>query len=173
VGCGFVLKAAHIKTLDNREIPIKPDRFNRDVMFSSKSEEWATPDHVFKALDEEFRFTLDPCATPENAKCDKFFTKADNGLIQDWGGERVFMNPPYGAKVGRWVRKAVNESLKPGTVVVCLLYSKTGTRWFHNYCSPHGMIWFIKGRLTFGGAEHPAPYDSMIVIFPKDWKDRL
>lgn len=57
-----------------------------EVMFSSSSNEWATPQEFFDALDKEFHFTLDPCATKENAKCEKFYTIAENGLLQDWGG---------------------------------------------------------------------------------------
>lgn len=56
------------------------------VLFSSKEEVWATPQDFFDHLDEEFNFTLDPCALPENAKCAKFYTPEDDGLMQDWGG---------------------------------------------------------------------------------------
>lgn len=57
-----------------------------DVMYSSKTEEWATPQAFFEILNAVFHFTLDPCATPDNAKCAKFYTKEQNGLLQDWGG---------------------------------------------------------------------------------------
>lgn len=53
---------------------------------SSNTDEWATPQDLFDALDATFHFTLDPCATPENAKCAKFYTKEQDGLKQDWGG---------------------------------------------------------------------------------------
>ena len=56
------------------------------VFFTSNSEEWATPPEVFKALDQEFHFDLDPCATPENAKCKDFYTIDIDGLTQNWGG---------------------------------------------------------------------------------------
>jgi len=63
------------------------------VLFSSKSDEWSTPQEVFDSLDAEFGFTLDPCATAENAKCDSFYTLQDNGLSQNWGGRACFAIP--------------------------------------------------------------------------------
>src|SRR4030095_4588218 len=80
------------------------------VHFSSNSSEWATPRWLFDALDDEFHFTLDPCATAQNAKCGKFFTAQEDGLSQDWANEVVFMNPPYGRAVGAWMRKAFESS---------------------------------------------------------------
>jgi site-specific DNA-methyltransferase (adenine-specific) len=59
---------------------------NTKVMFSSQTDNWATPQWLFDKLNEEFGFTLDPCASKENAKCAKYFTKEDNGLNQNWGG---------------------------------------------------------------------------------------
>ena len=59
---------------------------NTEIMFSSKTDHWATPQDFFDKLNDEFYFTLDPCATPDNAKCSKFFTKEMNGLTQNWGG---------------------------------------------------------------------------------------
>ncbi len=99
------------------------------VHFSSKTDLWSTPQDFFDKLDEEFDFTLDPCATPENAKCPIYFTKDDDGLEQDWSGERVFMNPPYGREIGKWVKKAYESN----TLVVCLLPARTDTRWWHDY----------------------------------------
>lgn len=138
-------------------------------MFSSATGEWETPQDVFDYLDREFKFTLDPCATPENAKCEKFYTKEDDGLSKTWRRERVFLNPPYGREIKKWVRKAYLSSMVKPTIVVCLLPARTDTSWFHDYCA-RGDIWFIRGRLKFGGAKTGAPFPSMIVIFPKLWK---
>ena len=69
------------------------------VLFSSKNGVWATPQEFFDTLNEEFQFTLDACALPENAKCSRYFTPLDDGLIQDWGGHTVFCNPPYGKEI--------------------------------------------------------------------------
>jgi phage N-6-adenine-methyltransferase len=134
-----------------------------DVHFSSNSNEWGTPQDFFDGLNAEFGFTLDPCATKENAKCAKFYTKDDDGLNQDWSGETVFMNPPYGREIGKWVEKAYQESLN-GTTVVCLIPSRTDTKYWHDFAMK-GEIRFIKGRLKFGGLDSPAPFPSAVVIF--------
>jgi phage N-6-adenine-methyltransferase len=119
------------------------------VLFSSDRMEWETPPEVYDPLHEHHKFTLDPCATPESAKCAKYFTKADNGLAQSWAGERVFMNPPYGKDIGLWMAKAFTESTL-GALVVCLVPVRTDTAWWQNYVireqSPHR---FLKGRVKF------------------------
>lgn len=135
-------------------------------MFSSATDMWATPQDLFDELNAEFHFTLDPCATAENAKCKKFYTMAEDGLKQDWEGETVFCNPPYGRVIYDWVKKCYTESLKPGTVVVALIPARTDTRYFHEFVY-HKVkdIRFIKGRLKFGNAKHNAPFPSMVVVF--------
>lgn len=135
------------------------------VLFSSETDEWATPQYLFDELDREFHFTLDPCADEYNHKCDRYFTKQDDGLSKNWGGQIVFCNPPYGREVERWVRKASEESKKPGTVVVMLVFARTDTKWFHEYIYGKAEIRFIRGRVKFGGSRHNAPAPSMIVIF--------
>ncbi|MCX6022159.1 MAG: DNA N-6-adenine-methyltransferase [Chloroflexi bacterium] len=132
-------------------------------MFSSVSVEWATPQPLFEQLHAQYHFTLDPCATPENAKCNKFYTEEDNGLLQDWGVHVVFMNPPYGRGIGKWVEKAWLSSLA-GALVVCLLPARTDTAWWHNYCVK-GTVTFIRGRLKFGGSKNSAPFPSALVVF--------
>lgn len=81
--------------------------FNVDWVNTSSNSEWATPAKLFEELDREFHFTLDPCATDENHKCEKYYTKEQDGLLQDWSGETVFMNPPYKG-ITPWIRKAFN-----------------------------------------------------------------
>ena len=76
---------------------------NTDVMFSSRTDNWATPTDLFNKLNEEFHFNLDPCASADNHKCDRYFTKEQDGLKQNWGGNRVFCNPPYGKEINKWV----------------------------------------------------------------------
>ena len=131
-------------------------------LFTSNTDEWATPQDFFDKLNKEFRFTLDPCATKENAKCKKFFTEKDDGLVKSWDNERVFMNPPYGRVIGQWVKKA---SESRGGVCVCLLPARTDTKYFHEYIYHKAEIRFIKGRLKFGGSKNSAPFPSMVVIF--------
>lgn len=136
-----------------------------DVMFSSKSIEWATPQDLFDRLNGEFHFTLDPCSSHENHKCERYFTKEDDGLSQNWGGHRVFCNPPYGRELYKWVEKARNESRKCGTLVVMLIPARTDTRWFHEFIYHKAEVRFLRGRLKFNGCRNSAPFPSMIVIF--------
>lgn len=138
---------------------------NTKTLFSSKSDEWSTPQWIYDKLDDEFGFTLDSCATSENHKCDKFFTKADNGLLHSWYGNNVFCNPPYGRGIYDWVKKAFNEAQEKNTLVVMLLPARTDTKWFHDFIYHKAEIRFIKGRLKFGDSKNSAPFPSMIVIF--------
>ena len=136
---------------------------NMNVHFSSQTDEWATPQNLFDELNREFGFTLDPCATAENAKCAKFFTAADDGLKQDWRGHTVFMNPPYGRAIGLWMAKAYGAAQDAATVV-CLVPARTDTAWWHRY-SIKGEIRCLRGRLKFGGCKNSAPFPSAIVVF--------
>jgi phage N-6-adenine-methyltransferase len=137
---------------------------NTDVMFSSATDLWPTPQEFFDELDREFNFTLDPCATHDNAKCSTYFTKEDDGLVQEWAPHTVFMNPPYGREIKRWMQKAYEESLK-GATVVCPVPARTDTAWFHDYVYGKAEIRFVRGRLKFGNAQNSAPFPSMIVIY--------
>ena len=134
---------------------------NNKLMFSSATDEWSTPQDVFDKLNGEFSFTLDPCANDTNHKCKKYFTKTENGLLQDWDDEIVFCNPPYGREIGKWVKKAAESK----ATVVMLLPARTDTKWFHDYIYEKAEIRFIKGRLKFGEAQNSAPFPSMVVIF--------
>ena len=134
---------------------------------SSRTYEWGTPDPVFREIDFLYGpFTLDPCATPENARAAKFYTLEQNGLEQDWAGERVFMNPPYGKEIGKWIRKASYSDC----YAVCLIPARTDTGWWQDYIG-NGMHWtadmvrFWRGRITFQGAKYNAPFPSAVVIF--------
>lgn len=137
---------------------------NNEVMFSSKSDQWATPQDFFDKLNEEFCFTLDPCADAGNHKTENFFTMEENGLTKDWGGQRVFCNPPY-SKIGDWVKKCYEEAIKPETLVVMLIPARTDTRYFHDYIIHRSEVRFVKGRLKFGDSKNAAPFPSMVVIF--------
>jgi phage N-6-adenine-methyltransferase len=133
-------------------------------MFSSKTDEWATPQDLFDELEAEFGpFDLDPAATPDNAKCARYFTRADDGLAQEWTG-RVFVNPPYGLPLRAWMRKAWEASQTSAGVVVCLVPARTDTGWWHDYAE-HGEVRLVRGRLRFGDAENVAPFASAVVVF--------
>lgn len=139
---------------------------NLDVMFSSKSNEWATPQDLFDKLNNKYHFTLDPCSTIENHKCEKFYTIEDDGLIKDWSNDIVFVNPPYGRELYKWVKKCYEESLK-GTKIVLLIPSRTDTKYFHEflYNKNNVKIEFIKGRLKFGNSNNSVPFPSLLAYF--------
>ena len=135
------------------------------TLYSSRSEGWPTPDSFFDVLDAEFAFTLDPCATPDNTKCGRFFTKKQNGLARDWGTHRVFCNPPYGKTMGEWARKCF-EASQQGALVVLLAHARTDTRWFHDWVyGKADEIRFVRGRLKFGAGIWSAPFPSLVAVF--------
>lgn len=138
---------------------------NTEVMFSSKTDEWATPMDFYNNLNEEFHFDLDPCANEYNHKCEKYFTIEDNGLLQSWAGHNVFCNPPYGREIGKWVEKAYKTNKKHGNVVVMLVPARTDTKWFHEYIYHKAEVRFIRGRLKFSGAKFNAQFPCMVVIY--------
>lgn len=141
-------------------------------LYSSNSAEWATPQDFFNRLNEEFHFTLDPCSTDENAKCEKHYTKQEDGLKQDWSGETVFCNPPYGKEIGMWCQKCYEHSLRGG-VAVMLVPARTDTAWFHDWVYGKAEIRFIRGRLHFNGSKGNAPFPSMVAIYrPQKKGDR-
>jgi len=131
-------------------------------LFTSNTPEWETPQDLFDELNKEFKFTLDVCATKENAKCKKYYTKDDNGLDKDWDGV-IWCNPPYGREISAWVEKAYVSLCK----TVMLIPARTDTKYFHNYIynKPNTEIRFIKGRLKFSNSKNSAPFPSMLVIF--------
>jgi len=135
----------------------------------NKNDEWETPKELFRKLDQEFNFTLDACASDFNHKCDFYFTRDDNALNLKWVGN-VFCNPPY-SEIGKFVKKAYTEVLNGNAeIVVLLCFSKTETRWFHDYILGKAEIRFIKGRLAFemgGKSGNKAPFGSMLVIWRK------
>lgn len=106
------------------------------VHFSSASDDWSTPQAFFDSLNQTHRFDLDVCASETNAKCARYFTRADNGLDQQWTG-RCFMNPPYGREIGAWVAKAYHSVVSgQADRVVCLIPARTDTFWMHRYILP-------------------------------------
>ena len=134
------------------------------ALFESGRDDWETPQNLFDDLDSEFGFTLDPCATAKTAKCGKYFTPSEDGLRQDWTGEVVFCNPPYGRGQDAWVRKCCEHGSNGG-VAVMLLPARTDTARFHDLIIGKAEIRFLRGRLKFVKACNSAPFPSMIVIF--------
>jgi phage N-6-adenine-methyltransferase len=145
-----------------------------ESLYASGNGDWETPDSLFAQLNKEFRFTLDSCASQENAKCKRFFTEDDNALAQRWKG-RVFCNPPYGRGIGAWVEKAYRESQENSEVVVCLLPVRSDTKWWHKWVMQSSEIRLLTRRLTFKGSGNKAPVPSAIVVFrgKADWGPKL
>lgn len=154
---------------------------NNQKMNRTLTGEWACPDDLFNRLNNEFHFTLDACAHPANARCQKFYTSVDDGLKQDWKGQTVWCFPPSGRKALRdWVYKAANEARKKDTTVVMLLPVSTDSHWFQTYiCQRAGVIVrFLPERVKYTnfalpswassietGKKRSATRPSMVVIF--------
>jgi phage N-6-adenine-methyltransferase len=136
---------------------------NTDLMFSSKTDMWATPQDFFDKLNSVFKFETDVCAIKENAKCARYFSPDDDALKQEWTGT-CWMNPPYGRGIGEWIEKAYTSAKKNGATIVCLIPARVDTKWWHSYCAK-GEVHFVKGRLKFGGSKDSAPFPNAVVVF--------
>jgi phage N-6-adenine-methyltransferase len=141
-------------------VSLTPEQFAG--MTGSASDDWETPLEFFATLDAVFHFTIDVCASPANAKCQRFFSVVDDALKQKWDGV-CWMNPPYGRTIGLWMKKAY-ESALAGATVVCLVPARTDTAWWHDYAAK-GVVEFVRGRLKFGGHKNSAPFPSAVVVF--------
>lgn len=141
------------------------------ALFTSNKEHWETPQYLFDKLHAEFQFTIDLAASDKNHKLPRYYTKDQNSLAQLWVGERGFLNPPYGRKIGAWIQKAyeTHRADRTGGLIVALLPARTCTRWFHRWIYGQAEIRFIKGRLKFELEGVPsrsaAPFPSMIVVW--------
>lgn len=149
--------------MDDHQLPLGDSPKLNAGMFSSATDDWATPPDLFAYYNRIYGFELDVCASHENHKAPRYFTKEDNGLMQDWAPAKCWMNPPYGSTIGEWVRKAHEESRR-GALVVCLLPARTDTGWWHNHCQ-QGRIDLLRGCLKFGKATTGAPFPSAVVTF--------
>jgi site-specific DNA-methyltransferase (adenine-specific) len=148
---------------------------NNALMFSSKSDEWYTPQDLFDRLHAEFDFQIDLAATAENSKCGDYFWDKDDSLTKWWGEyyKRGWLNPPYSRGLcGKFIAKAAEERRK-GFMTVMLLPARTDTKAFHAHIydaekwqAREGVeIRFLPGRLKFGGCKDAAPFPSMVVVF--------
>src|SRR5258708_6578608 len=140
------------------------------ALYSSRSEEWATPQAFFDTLNAEFHFDLDAAATNENAKCEAYLTKDDDALAQDWSqfGSVIWCNPPYGKEIGKWFARA-RYAQKNGVTVVMLAHARTDTRWWHEHVQGIAdEVRFVKGRLRFvglDGVRSSAPFPSAVIVY--------
>jgi len=128
--------------------------------FASIDQLAETPQELFDAIDRQFHFTRDVCASAENAKCAAYWTEADDCLSKVWDGVN-WMNPPY-KTMRKFIEKAYNE--RDNAVTVCLIPARTNTRWWHDYCM-EGEVYFIRGRPKFGGYKHGLPQPLALVVF--------
>lgn len=139
------------------------------ALFSSEKMDWCTPQDLFDKLNHRFNFVLDAAAEPNNAKCDLYYTPETNGLAQSWDvGGAVFVNPPYGREIGKWVEKGYTEAQK-GLTIVMLIPARTDTKYFHEFIYNKAKIYFIRGRVHFtdeeGQSKGSAPFPSMVVVY--------
>jgi phage N-6-adenine-methyltransferase len=133
------------------------------VHFSSRSDEWATPNWFYDLIEAELGpIDRDVCGTAKNAKCKVFYTREMDGLKQEWRGV-CWCNPPY-SEVALWLEKAYQSSLA-GATVVCLIPARTDTIYWHRFVTKAYEIRFFKGRLKFGDAQNSAPFPSALVVF--------
>lgn len=149
---------------------------SRSVHFSSVRPDWRTPRGLFDELNGEFGFTIDICASDENALLERYWTERDEALLRSWENERVWMNPPYGRQLPRWMEKAWTEAPN-ADVIVGLIPSRTDTAWWHDYVMPASEIRFLRGRLEFTGHaktnpdSHNAPFPSCVVVWKPSYVD--
>jgi len=145
-----------------------------DALFRSKDTEWGTPQYLFSWLDSYcgFHFDLDPCSTDENAKGKYHYTEKDDGLKRIWFG-KVYLNPPY-SHVKAWLDKMLIELCAWHIeCAVVLVPARTDTSWWHKYAFLANEWWFLKGKLKFVGAESPAPFSSVLLIYRELNQDEL
>ena len=141
-------------------------------MFSSLNDTWTTPKSFFGTLNDEFDFKLDAAALQSSALCPLWYgpdhAQEDwrDAFARDWqkdAGGNIWLNPPYGNVIKNWIAKANVEATLGGGNIVCLVPSRTDTRWWWEGCIQHE-IRFIKGRLKFGDGKNCAPFPSALVI---------
>lgn len=149
-------------------------------LFSKGTDDWATPQDLYDALDAEFGFDLDTAADGTNEKCLRWFgpgsDEAEDALAVRWDNPpypaTAWLNPPY-SRVRQFITKAAQEAQEGRATVVCLIPARTDTRFFHDHIwdarwhrtRPGVEVRFLKGRLKFGGAMNGAPFPSMVVVF--------
>lgn len=124
---------------------------------------WVTPWEFFCPLQKEFGLNIDVAASADNSKCERFYDEKADGLKQDWTGERVWCNPPYGRKfIYQWIKKCATSN---AAVVVALLPARTDTRWFHDFVLGKAEIRWIKGRIKFSGMKGAGKFPALVAIW--------
>lgn len=142
-------------------------------LLSSDRMDWQTPESVLELVRRVGEIAIDPCTTEDNpVGAWGFFTPARNGLLAQWdtrglrglGDEApglVFVNPPYGRKLPEWIGCCV-EWARDGVPIIALVPARTDTRWFESAVRSAQALCLWRGRITFRGAPHPAPFPSAL-----------
>lgn len=132
------------------------------------TDEWGTPQELFDKLNDEFHFTVDVCASVDNFKVSKYYTKEQDGLSLNWTNEIVWMNLPYGRGIEKWMKKAYEES-ELGSTIVTLIPDRCNPPWWHNYVLKSEEICYILKKVPFIGSIVGVPFwGSAVVIFKKN-----
>lgn len=146
--------------------------FSSKALVSSKTGDWNTPIDFFKAMEKLFgAFDLDAAAKEENALCPYFIDPEIDALSVPWDGERIWLNPPYGRDMEKWMRKAANEALcgDRERTIVCLVHARTDTRWWHaQVMGKASAVYFVKGRLRFSKCNNVAPFPSAVILYNRN-----
>lgn len=143
-------------------------------LMSSEKNYWETPQDFFEDLNKDYDFSFDLAASKDNSKCENFFCEEDDSLTKPWHELKgnLFLNPPYGRELKKWVKKAYEESLKKTDgCIVLLIPARTDTSYWHDFIFGKAQIKFLRGRLKFelnGEAKDSAPFPSAIVIYGKN-----
>lgn len=130
-------------------------------------DDWQTPPEVMAQIRSAIPIDLDVCANRLNTQAEQWYGPGGirrDGLTAAWHGV-CYMNPPYGVEVRQWVEKAAMEWKTEACTVIGLLAARTDTVWFQKYVARHAHLYFIKGRLRFVGAPHPAPFPSVVALW--------
>jgi phage N-6-adenine-methyltransferase len=132
------------------------------------SDSYGTPQFVFDWANSTWGpFDLDVCATQQNAKVERFYTKEDDGLRAEWGVNN-WCNPPY-SDPSPWISKAVEHWGR--TVVLAL--ADSSTRWFATAWERANQVLLLNQRIKFDGAKNSAKFASVFFFFdPRAYQAR-
>ena len=130
----------------------------------AQRDDWRTPQSFFDDLHREFDFTIDAAASAENKMLDRYWSIEQNAIMQDWRGERVWCNPPYGRAQNDFIRKA---AALDADISVLLIPARTDTKIWHDCIFGIAEVRFVKGRLKFEGGAYSAPFPSAVCIWKR------
>jgi len=157
-------------------IDIEDARRSRDAGRSSGSrDDWETPDDFFQALHEEFGFTIDACANQHNHKLERYCSPASSAFGNDFRGETVWCNPPYGKVAKRFARMAYEGAAAGDETWVLLVPPRTDAAWWHEYMMRATELRFVRGRIAFledGVPKDDNRHPSVLAVFVAGRVDR-